>query len=637
MVICKYYRQGNCRYGQYCQFEHINNFGNTKTDHNEDDIAVTVAKEVLLAERGGQWLLSCFGPFRDRPIIPGMEDLSPEEVRCEIYEAQKNGIVEQAKLNFQRLCQDMKAKREALKNPTRETIAMLKKILGSSQKAPHLGLVNTNTSTNNVFGNKTFGVQNNNPFGGGGFTSSNNTSSIFGKTNNNSTSVFGSTATFGNNLGRFATATNTNSFFGGTTNTSTSFNSIQNNTSTFGTSQNNPIFGGPSQTVFGQNNNVFGTTSQFGNASSTSLFNNPMTSQANTCLFGGATTTTPNLFGDSSSSGLQTNSVFGASTTSSGSSFNGGIFNQPKTQIPAFGGTPVFGGVTSNYASNPNGNSIFSVNQTFGATTAIPTSGIFGGSTAVATPAFGVSASTTTPVFGAPIATTTSAFGTSVTTTPAFNLNQQHGNNTFGTTASAPNVFGGTQNTDATMSVGNGNGPFGTSITAGPFVTVNSQQYDSTGASSTPFAGTGFGIAVANSTFSTTETSSNSIFANAGTTFATCNGTIPNPSFPTSTFGNIKVSSSTSSTALTTTTNPFAPRMQQGGTPFGNVQQTQSGTIALSSPFVKSPFNTTANTVIDDTVYSMEGTLTDDEKSMYLAEKFIIGKIPLKPPTKDIR
>lgn len=60
------------------------------------DISVTVAKEVLLAERGGQWLLSCFGPFRDRPIIPGMEDLSPEEVRCEIYEAQKSGMVEQA-------------------------------------------------------------------------------------------------------------------------------------------------------------------------------------------------------------------------------------------------------------------------------------------------------------------------------------------------------------------------------------------------------------------------------------------------------------------------------------------------------------------------------------------------------------
>lgn len=624
MVICKYYRQGNCRYGQYCQFEHINNFSNTKAEHNEDDIAVTVAKEVLLAERGGQWLLSCFGPFRDRPVIPGMDDLSPEEVRCELYEAQKNGLVEQAKLHYQQLCQDMKAKREALKNPTRETITMLKKILGSSQKAPQLGIVN-NASTNNVFGNKTFGVQSNNPFGGGGFTSSSNTSSIFRKTNTNSTPLFGGTTAFGNNLGGFGTATSSNSFFGGTTNTSTSFNNVQNNTSTFGAPPNNTLFGGSSQSVFGQNtnNNVFGTTSQLGNASSASLFNSPMTSQANTSIFG-ATTTTPNLFGGSSSSGLQTNSVFGASTTSSGSSFNGGIFNQPKTQMPAFGGAPVFGGVTSNYANNSSGNSIFGSGQTFGANTAIPTSGIFGGSTAVATPAFGVSAVTTTPAFGA-----------SVTTAPTFDLNQQHTNNTFGATVSAPNVFGGTQNTDASMSIGNSNVPFGTSITAGPFVTVNSQQYDSTSATSTPFAGTGFGMAVAstNSTFGTTETSSNSIFANAGTTFATSNAAIPNPSFPTSTFGNINASSST----LTTNANPFAPRTQQSVTPFGSVAQTQSGAIDFSSPFGKSPFNATNNAVIDDTVYSVEGALTDDEKSMYLAEKFIIGKIPLKPPTKDIR
>lgn len=55
-----------------------------------------VAKEVLLAERGGQWLLSCFAPLRDRPSIPGMEDVSPEEIRWEMYQAQKSGVVEQA-------------------------------------------------------------------------------------------------------------------------------------------------------------------------------------------------------------------------------------------------------------------------------------------------------------------------------------------------------------------------------------------------------------------------------------------------------------------------------------------------------------------------------------------------------------
>ncbi|KYQ55285.1 Nucleoporin-like protein 2 [Trachymyrmex zeteki] len=610
MVICKYYRQGNCRYGQYCQFEHINHFvtyhcltfqaGNTKT---EDDIVILVAKEVLLAERGGQWLLSCFAPLKERPCIPGMEDLSPEEVRWEIYNAQKNGMVEQAKLHFQQLCQDMKVKREVLKNPTRETMTLLKKILGSGQKAPQLGLVN-NTSANNVFGNTTYNVQNNNPFGGGGFTSSSNTS-IFGKSNNNTASVFGGTAAFGNNLGGFGTTTSGAGSIFGTTSTSTAFSGVQNNASTFGTPQTNSIFSGSPQNVFGQNN-VFGGTGQLGNATTTSLFNNPMTSQASTSLFGGPTTTTSNLF-VGSSTGLQTNSVFGVSTTSSGS-FNGGIFTQPKTQIHAFGGAPVFAGVTTNYANNSTGNSLFGSGQTFGA----PTSGIFGVSTAAATPAF------------------------------AFDLNQQPSNNTFGTTVSAPNVFGA-QNTDT---ISANNTPFGAPSAAisGPFVTTSSQQFDSTNTSSAPFAGTGFGVAVAstNNTFGTTETSSNSLFVNAGTTFATSNGTIPNPlPFSASTFGSISTSSpfgSPVSTTVTTTTpaNPFTPRPQQGASPFGNVAQNQSNVNV--SPFGKSPFNTAiTNNIIDDSVYSVDSALTDDEKNMFLAEKFIIGKIPLKPPTKDIR
>ncbi|XP_077264132.1 uncharacterized protein LOC143898484 isoform X1 [Temnothorax americanus] len=658
MVICKFYRQGNCRYGQYCQYEHINHFGNTK---NDDDIVILVAKEVLLAERGGQWLLSCFAPLKERPCIPDMEDLSPEEVRWEIYHAQKNGMVEQAKLHYQQLCQDMKAKREMLKNPSRETISVLKKLLGSGQKgglnasnsktagkssalsfaAPQLNLVN-NTSTNNVFGNASFGVQSNNPFGGGGFTSSSNASSIFGKSNNNNntTSVFGGATNFGNNIGGFGTATSGAGSIFGTPSTSTSFSGVQNSAPTFGTPQNNPVFGGTSQNVFGQNNNVFGGTAQLGNAPTTSLFNNP-TSQANTSLFGGATTTAPSLFGGSAA-GLQTNSVFGVSTSSSSGSFNGGVFTQPKSQVPAFGGAPVFAGVTPNYANNPAGNAMFGGGQTFGAP-AISTSGIFGGSTVTATPAFGAAAAITTPAFGTSVVSTTSGFGASVATTaPAFDLNQQPSNNTtFGTTVSAPNVFGA-QNTDPTVPVGTMS--FGAPAVAisGPFVTTSSQQFDSTSVSSAPFAGTGFGVAVpsTNSTFGTTETASQSIFANVGTTFATSNGTVPNPSlFPAPTFGNVNTSSPFGPTAGTTptstTANPFAPRMQQGGSPFG-IAQNQSNVNA--SPFGKSPFNTTAtSTVIDETIYSVDSALTDDEKNMFLAEKFIIGKIPLKPPTKDIR
>lgn len=41
--------------------------------------------------------------------------------------------------------------------------------------------------------------------------------------------------------------------------------------------------------------------------------------------------------------------------------------------------------------------------------------------------------------------------------------------------------------------------------------------------------------------------------------------------------------------------------------------------------------------IIDDSIYSIDNQLTDDEKNMYLAEKFVFGKIPLKPPTKEIK
>lgn len=59
------------------------------------NIRLIVAEEVLAAERGGQWLLSCFGPFKERKCLPGMEDFSPEEVRWEMYQAQKNGTTDQ--------------------------------------------------------------------------------------------------------------------------------------------------------------------------------------------------------------------------------------------------------------------------------------------------------------------------------------------------------------------------------------------------------------------------------------------------------------------------------------------------------------------------------------------------------------
>ncbi|CAL7940083.1 unnamed protein product [Xylocopa violacea] len=585
MVVCKYYRQGNCRFGQYCQFEHINTFGsNTKTDsYNEDEYtAVLVAKEVLSAERGGQWMLSCFAPLKERPCIPGMEDVSPEEVRWEMYQAQKTGMVEQAKLHYQQLCRDMKAKREALKNPTRETLTKLKEILGTGNKntrndntsgkssnfafaTPHLGLPSSTPSTN-VF----------HPFSGS-FTSSNNTS-IFGRSTTTSNPVFGqNTQNFGS----------TNTIFGGG-----------------GTSQ--PVFGKPS--IFGTNNqtnNVFARpqtsqtpTSVFnsGPTSSPSLFSGTST-QSNTSIFGGAKTTTANPF--SGSSNLQTtNSMFG--TTPSAGTFNSGMFSQAET-TPAFGAGPVFGGTT---AFGNATNSIFGEKPTFASS-----AGIFSGSN-----------------------TTTSSFSSTQPT------------NAFGVTTSTPsvNIFGNTQSTTPAMSTSNAP-PFGTtpSTTAGPFSTATSQ-FETTSTTSLPKLTFGTGGTVSE-TFGTTVTPTSTPFGTTNTNvgFGTTNTTAT--PFTPSTFGGDTKSSPFSTTSVTTTTTVAMSRIPsqlQAISSFSTLGQSQTSNTAPTStnrPFGESPFGVTQTTVFNETIYSTDDQLTDDEKSMYLAEKFTFGKIPLKPPTAHIR
>lgn len=47
------------------------------------------------AEKGNQWPLSCYGPFQGKICFPGFEDKCFEEIRLGMYEAERNGTVEQ--------------------------------------------------------------------------------------------------------------------------------------------------------------------------------------------------------------------------------------------------------------------------------------------------------------------------------------------------------------------------------------------------------------------------------------------------------------------------------------------------------------------------------------------------------------
>lgn len=124
MVLCKYFLQGTCRFGTSCKFDHEingNHFPpNRYTSNlspadlnavsilrqpqsqpqpqqsNDANVAIlAVANDMLAAEKGGQWLLSCYAPFKGKQAFPGFQDSSFEEVRWGFYSARKSGNLEQ--------------------------------------------------------------------------------------------------------------------------------------------------------------------------------------------------------------------------------------------------------------------------------------------------------------------------------------------------------------------------------------------------------------------------------------------------------------------------------------------------------------------------------------------------------------
>ncbi|XP_074114438.1 uncharacterized protein LOC141537374 [Cotesia typhae] len=302
MVACKFYQAGNCRFGQSCRFDHINNFrrqGNEKYGENKS-ISLGVAEEVLIAERGNQWPLSCFGPFKEQSCIPGFEDISPEEVRWEMYQAEKNNTVEQAKQLFHQLCQEAMSKRNVLKNPIIETAKMLEKLHKGTrdpQQAPNNVLRGTLFPSSGIFGSQ----NSTSPFTTRNFTPT--TTSLFSSTATSTPSIFGSNNFSGTQSG--------GSIFGGATQPSFS----QPNSSVF--SNNNPgsIFGVPGT----------GTASNFGT--------NTFTSTAPTNLF--------------TSSAAPSSGIF-TTTLGATNALANPLFAQKNT--PAFGGAPVFG-TASNFGN----------------------------------------------------------------------------------------------------------------------------------------------------------------------------------------------------------------------------------------------------------------------------------------------
>ncbi|KAM3957505.1 uncharacterized protein ACR2FA_008470 [Aphomia sociella] len=323
MVVCKYFQQGCCRYGQNCRFEHV--YG-SKYSYNanppaqtssgiSDELLNQVQSDIQAALKGSQWILSSYSPFKEKPIFPGLSDLSPEEARLFIYEAKVQNNLDQAIAYMNNHFKEMRYKYEQLLQLTPAIVKVLRSIYrGEKVSSPFANTQNTgfNATGQNaasVFRNAT---QNNSVFGSTNNVGTNNTS-IFGQNQNN---AFGAPNT-NNTAAKSIFAQASQSVFGSN---QTSFgqnqpanNFVQNPTATnFGQNQ--------TANNFGQNqaaNNIFGSPSQ--TAAAKSIF-----AQASQDIFGGNQTVSPqNVFGNASQS------VFGSQPTPFGQNQSNAFATQP--------------------------------------------------------------------------------------------------------------------------------------------------------------------------------------------------------------------------------------------------------------------------------------------------------------------
>ncbi|XP_034245922.1 nucleoporin NUP42-like [Thrips palmi] len=390
MVVCRFFQQGTCRYGQNCRFEHSspqyagstvspllrqnvqttssvppprntqsnNPFrGNVKKDAN--DIFNLMVQDINEAEKGGVWPLSCynFWPAISSGNVPGLEDISPDEMRHMQLQAQAGGNIEACFQQIQQLYQQARARFNSLKVRSAETLSIIETL---TQGPP-------STSSQFSFASGSSVVQDSWP------ASPASQSSIFG----------GASSTISNEAQK--------SIFGGSSGFAPSQGSVfgSNQGSLFGSANSQPsVFGGasPQKSVFGgsaqqpTNTSPFGTVTQqtsiFGNSATVQQslpFGSPSGQQASPFVNTPASQQA-SPFGAPASVGQSGGSIFGgtsASTAAQPSSFSFALPNALEassnaTQIassspfgaPALTGNSsgsIFGGSTVSNMAQPTG------------------------------------------------------------------------------------------------------------------------------------------------------------------------------------------------------------------------------------------------------------------------------------------
>ncbi|CAH1773403.1 unnamed protein product [Owenia fusiformis] len=405
MVVCRFYQQGHCRYGDRCWNEHPgggnqafggqqkhisfsqqNKFealasastgssGGTNVklkDLNPQETVEVLCKEIQLWEKSKLWPFSCVAVSKEAQNLPGFEDISTEELRLEAYTAKANNTLPAYQQKVAQLTAEYKAKREELQRPSlqvkQKLIAVIEDIKRSEQ----------NVSTGGLFGqaqsNNTFGAASSPLFGG---TQTTTNKASFGQP---SSELFGqsSTATTGTSGGLFGTSATSGGLFGqpSTQNSNTfgqtgfAANAVQPGTFGASSSTGGGLFGSPAATTAQQ---ASGNTGLFGKPStgstSTGLFGKPTTTSTSTGLFGKPSSDTTNA-----GAGL-----FGKPATGSSTQLFGkpGAFGTPNPSASGvFGGGQTTASVASSQSALPI-TSTSSVTPAAQATTAVNASKIY--------------------------------------------------------------------------------------------------------------------------------------------------------------------------------------------------------------------------------------------------------------------
>lgn len=347
--VCKFFQQGNCRFGNSCKFLHPSGqllFGSQPTnpalkafqDRNPNDLAKTIQTDLSeLPYFQFKPTLTTYGvnELTANSLIEG-RDMSSEELRLQYMEAVANNNLQAYDKNLELRQRDMEYCVNEIKS--KDSLAARYQQVGASRKElikpfiPKTLEQSINDLQNNAgFGGSSFG--NSGGFGSPGFGSSafGNSGGAFGS---QTTSAFGQQNTQPSAFGQQNTQ---KSGFGGQNTQNPAFGSQNNQPSAFGQSgfgQQPSAFG---QSGFGNTDNK---SSAFGSSAfgSLGLSGGAFGSQSTGGAFGsqnkggafGTQTTGESAFGSQNTGG---SGAFGSQNTSGGGAFG----SQTTTGSGAFG------------------------------------------------------------------------------------------------------------------------------------------------------------------------------------------------------------------------------------------------------------------------------------------------------------